>query len=485
MKTFTYPQKKWVLTGALLAALGFNASFNTNTYKEYSADYASSETITKEVDTPEGTIPVMYVPAGEGKVRALIPKKKTEGGFCLDQSCGLDAVILNVDDQKNVSKLNVALLKALAEEKKAEAKEGRKEKPEEKVSSRSKIRNEDAEDSEEVKSAKEIAREKTEEKLEKIADRAAKKGDDLEKLEYLSEEIVSFMEKNDKKEVPEKLVREFVKEHVLDLFKSLSDQYSSFVSLQAKSRYDLNARQELWDSELKISDVREQQTKALMAIENILEKAPKKYEDVRRLLVNAEAILIRDEAVLVQDLHRRATQQTNLVEKNLLQAEAQSRTETLQQMNGAFKNINKSAFQSAVRAKLMTSSNRTAYESSYANTTTPIVDGIIMNPVNYQIPGAGVSEGLFQPTGTVEPTLTPRLQNPGRGVLPLGTQPLAPTTVQTLSSSRVVSTLPQQVTVPTTGQTQMIVTQDGQITFGQVVPATAEALRMRQQLRGQ
>lgn len=113
MKNFTYPQKKWVMTAALLAVLGMNVSFNSQKSGIASADFASTsaDLVESKVYTSEGAMPVKYIANGETQVLAVVPKKMTEGKVC--DNCGYDTIPLTVQNKSDIDSLNVALMKVL------------------------------------------------------------------------------------------------------------------------------------------------------------------------------------------------------------------------------------------------------------------------------------------------------------------------------------------------------------------------------------
>lgn len=132
MKTCTYPQTKWVMTGALLVALGFTVSFNKSAQLGGSMDFSSSEKPADEsllqgksskVYTAKGAIPVRYLDNGENKVLAIVPIRVTTEGKACD-SCGFETIpLVDVKNKEDIEGLNVKLMQAFEKKLKAKAAE--------------------------------------------------------------------------------------------------------------------------------------------------------------------------------------------------------------------------------------------------------------------------------------------------------------------------------------------------------------------------
>ena len=138
MKTFNYPQTKWVMTGALLVALGFTVSFNKSSQLGGSMDFSSTEKPADEVlmqaktsklTTGKGSIPVRYIDGGENRVLAIVPLRMTEGKAC--HSCGYEMVpLVDVKNKEDLEGLNVKLMAAYEKKLTEKAAEKAAEKPE-------------------------------------------------------------------------------------------------------------------------------------------------------------------------------------------------------------------------------------------------------------------------------------------------------------------------------------------------------------------
>lgn len=105
---------KWVLTGSLLVALGFNVTLNNHEAGIATADFASTledGVVEGKLHTAKGVVSVKYIDNGEDKVLAIVPKKMTEGGVC--DNCGFETISLNVQNKGDIDSLNVELLKVL------------------------------------------------------------------------------------------------------------------------------------------------------------------------------------------------------------------------------------------------------------------------------------------------------------------------------------------------------------------------------------
>jgi hypothetical protein len=112
---FTYTQKKWAMTGVLLAVLGFNVSMNKHTGGIASVDLASSSDDVAEGKyiNDQGVHKVKFIQNGEHSVLAVV--LNTEGSTCT--TCGtwnLENTSLN-KNKDNVDALVVQLAKQIKE----------------------------------------------------------------------------------------------------------------------------------------------------------------------------------------------------------------------------------------------------------------------------------------------------------------------------------------------------------------------------------
>lgn len=120
---FTYTQKKWAMTGVLLAVLGFNVSMNKHTGGIASIDLASSSDDVAEGKyiNDQGVHKVKFIQNGEHSVLAVV--LNTEGSTCT--TCGtwnLENTSLN-KNKDNVDALVVELAKQIKGSEKAEKSE--------------------------------------------------------------------------------------------------------------------------------------------------------------------------------------------------------------------------------------------------------------------------------------------------------------------------------------------------------------------------
>lgn len=482
MKTFTYPQKKWVLTGALLAVLGLNVSFNSHKYGiAQSADFSSLSEPTK-LNTPDGTISVIYIAESESKVRAIIPKKTTHGDFCTSNSCGVDDVILSVKNKTDIDELNVALLKALEEDKKLGKKVTQ---PEAIANEKEKVVG--VQNPEKAKQDGDIE-EEIEKKLASILKRCERNDAQIDQLSCLTDELATAMQKFSKKSNSAVVFQRFVRDEVLTrVVGTINDSRRAYV-LAKKSQVDMDARQQYWESDLQYEDASDMRKNSLLAVEALLSKTPKNYESVRKLLVSAETTLIREEARAIQQLRKDAEsmQSTNIAGATSLKWDAQFRTEDLQNLQKGFTKINGIAFDYAQRSQNMDGNLQSVYTNYFTNSTMPIINGMIMNPQTYVVPVVQEDGSVIPTPVTGVPVFAPRINAPGRGTTAPQVQTSTTATTQPVAiSSRVGTTA-----APVTG-TNMSADLPGvrggtnTITFGDVSNASDEALRLRTQLRGQ
>lgn len=146
MKTFNYPQTKWVMTGALLFALGFTVSFNKSSQLGGSMDFSSTEKTANmladeslmqakaaTIKTGKGDIPVRYIDGGENRVLAIVPLRVTTAGAACE-TCGYEMVpLVDIKNKDDITALNDKLKAAYQKKLTDKAAETTAEKKTEKV----------------------------------------------------------------------------------------------------------------------------------------------------------------------------------------------------------------------------------------------------------------------------------------------------------------------------------------------------------------
>lgn len=146
MKTFNYPQSKWVMTGALLIALGFTVSFNKSSQLGGSMDFSSTEKTadmladeslmqakTATLKTGKGDIPVRYIDGGKDRVLAIVPLRMTTAGAAC-HTCGYEMVpLVDIKNKDDLTALNDKLKEAYQKKLTDKAVEAAAEKKTEKV----------------------------------------------------------------------------------------------------------------------------------------------------------------------------------------------------------------------------------------------------------------------------------------------------------------------------------------------------------------
>lgn len=256
---FTYTQKKWAMTGVLLAVLGFNVSMNKHTDGIASADFASEsgDLVESKIATADGVLNVKYIKSGENEVMAVIPKV-TEGKTC--DVCGttytLDASLEK--NKSNIDELNVQLLKQISKGKPLQA-------PRET----------------QVVEATEERQLTLEEKVGKDLDTIKRRANGSPSR--VAKELSIYFGKHSKEQLPSKQMLQFILQEVIapmdaeiektakasyqDVKTGVSDQYSAQKEMSEAHEEMFNATSELISSiSVKNKDVRETTIKMVGAL---------------------------------------------------------------------------------------------------------------------------------------------------------------------------------------------------------------------------
>ena len=263
---FTYTQKKWAMTGVLLAVLGFNVSMNKHTDGIASADFASEsgDLVESKIATADGVLNVKYIKSGENEVMAVIPKV-TEGKTC--DVCGttytLDASLEK--NKSNIDELNVQLLKQIAKGKPLQA-------PRETAVEPASLQ--ENKPSLEEKTAKSLAR------IKQIC------ADTTPYSDCISDEMGRFFQKNSKSMIPQGVVINFLaSEYIIPLDKE--------IDLAAKDTYE-QVRQGLNPAygQQVVSTKRKQ---LIISLGTLLAKIPSKDEAIRSSMIKLAGSLVTSE----------------------------------------------------------------------------------------------------------------------------------------------------------------------------------------------
>lgn len=298
MKTFTYPQTKWVMTGALLIALGFTVSFNKSAQLGGSMDFSSTEKPadesllqgkTSKVYTPKGAIPVRYLDNGENKVLAIVPiRMTTEGKVC--DSCGFETIpLVDVKNKEDIEGLNVKLMQAF--EKKLTEKS-------EKVTS------------EESGKDKKEEKEKTDHfaKIEKECKSPGKDADSADRSEHLECMTKAFLEilNNDKlkKEISSSDASRFFKKEIQPFFVK---QIRSARDMHARYSRMFGAREGFARQDDAGKSASSLLNDVYTQMGELVAEIPSKYESLRENIIQEQSQILKYEASLVKDSYNRAT----------------------------------------------------------------------------------------------------------------------------------------------------------------------------------
>nr|BFD68440.1 hypothetical protein HAGR004_34620 [Bdellovibrio sp. HAGR004] len=466
---FTYPQKKWVLTTALLAALGVNVSFNSHSDGIASADFASTsgDLMESKVYTADGVMPVKYIDNGDEEVLALVPKKTTEGKIC-EGKCGYDTITLSVKNKSDIDSLNVELMKQLAKDSAASKK---------KVVKKVEVEEEDAvEEKEEV-----VVKKKVVDPFRNIIkDCEAASYTDEADVSCISDKYLDILnDKNKAKNITAKQALEFYNEEIQSRIASDIAKARHISATVRRAQIDPTYYNDMLEFENPTQQVREALNKAADASADILRDTPEKFEVVRQKAVALQAEILKRELIQYKEVRVQAEQSKGTNEGLFLSNEALHRMPEVNSLRDMLISNSASALREARSEKNITSDQATAY-NKYLLEISNAVSQILSGKDSTFMQNVPTSQSI---------DLSTRLQNPGRGVS-IGT---IPGQVQVPTTQ--IGVIPQQgTTAPAatnpvstrTGSTLSapLSTSGGGVSFGTPREATAEALQMRQQIRG-
>ncbi|MGE9745894.1 hypothetical protein [Bdellovibrio bacteriovorus] len=453
---FTYPQKKWVLTSALLAVLGFNVSFNTHNDGIASADFASTsgDLTESKVYTAEGVMPVKYIDNGDEEVLALVPKRTTEGKVC-EGKCGYDTIVLSAKNKSDIDALNVELMKKLAEQPAAAKKKVAKE--------------EVAEADAEATGEEEVVAKKKVSPLDRIMKRDCKSSsDDASLLACVKDAYLAILEdpKKAKDITPIEALDFYKKEIQSRLVRELAE-VRRITSAQRRAATNPSAWQSYRGSDdfgVTATDINDMIKESLYIVEDLITKVPSKFENVRSRVIQTETDILKFEAAQIKAQESAGNY-----------PEASAKLSETTYMHDLLQAVTKQALSAAASGDRITVDQETAY-TKYMNDFSITLANLLAQKVT---PGTAPQ---------IDPSinLSQRLQNPGRTngtTSTIGTLPTTPTTPGTIPSgvsSRTGATLSTQPQ----GQLTVYPNSSGGVTFGTPRDATAEALQQRALIRG-
>ncbi|MFV3408260.1 hypothetical protein ACNH6C_06615 [Bdellovibrio bacteriovorus] len=461
---FTYPQKKWVLTSALLAVLGFNVSFNTHNDGIASADFASTsgDLTESKVYTAEGVMPVKYIDNGDEEVLALVPKRTTEGKVC-EGKCGYDTIVLSAKNKSDIDALNVELMKKLAEQTAA---------PKKKVAKKEEVAEADAE-----ATGEEVVEKKMNhfEKLRKECKEHKESADALSCLASGFTEILN----DKKKDVESSEASKFFTSAIQPLLVEQLTTIRSSLQIDERVKRGMISFDDNISYQWAKEDAEKLRKDTLELTRKLIADIPKKHEMVRSKLLSAQANLLKYEAEQAAALTALSLKTTNPQEFAYLSSEAEIRRSETSVLETLLKTNSLHGLQSAASIGNLTEQQKIAYGTFLTESYLAFLNAL-----------SGKTSGTVKDPGI---DLSGRLQNPGRGTIgtiqsqvpttSIGTLPTTPTTPGTIPSG--VSSRTGGTALSTQPQTQLNVHPNSSgVTFGTPRDATAEALQQRALIRG-
>ncbi|WP_374027587.1 hypothetical protein ACES2J_15565 [Bdellovibrio bacteriovorus] len=460
---FTYPQKKWVLTSALLAVLGFNVSFNTHNDGIASADFASTsgDLTESKVYTAEGVMPVKYIDNGDEEVLALVPKRTTEGKVC-EGKCGYDTIVLSAKNKSDIDALNVELMKKLAEQPAAAKK---------------KVAKEEVAEADAEATGEEVVEKKKVDHFEKLRKECKRHKEAAAALDCLAPKFADLLN-DEKKDVETSEASKFFTEAIQPLLVKQLSEVRAGIGLKTRVQQGMISFDDNITYQMAMEDAMELKEATLKTTRTLIADIPREHEIVRSKLLVAQTNLLKYEAEQAAQLNKLADNTKNINEQTYLRGEATIRLGEADALAMLLLHNSGDGLRGARSADNITSLQQNSYQTFLTDSYNAFV---------------AASKGLT--TGTVMSPgvdLSGRLQNPGRGTIgtiqsqvpttTIGTLPTTPTTPSTIPSgvsSRTGATLSTQP------QSQLNVHPNSSgVTFGAPRDATAEALLQRAQIRG-
>lgn len=287
MKTFKFPQNKWMMTATLAAVLGLNVSITYQPSQVEAAEFASTAgaVIESEVLTADGPLAVKYF-NNKTHVLAIVPQKTTEGKIC--DTC-YQTITLQTTNKEDIKALNIQLLQALRDKEVAAAKV---------ATAPAKA----AVEQEESAPAKKDPFAAIERKC-----KSRKENADL--LKCTSKEFTSLLSKKSGAEVDEQEALDFFRSNIETSIQAEIDRARRQLSEERKKLiesqdYNFSSPYEKIDA-LRGASIRSIQIReeTLKAIRQIIAQMPSKHEEVRRRLLDTQTEIAREAARDFQQAH--------------------------------------------------------------------------------------------------------------------------------------------------------------------------------------
>lgn len=290
MKTFKFPQNKWVMTATLAAVLGLNVSINYQPSQIETAEFASTAgaVIESEVLTADGPLSVRYLNNEKDKseVLAIIPKKNTEGKVCVD--C-FQTITLQTTNKEDIKALNSQLQQVLRDKEAAAAK----------VATAPAKPAVEPEESVPVKKDPFAA----------IERKCKKHKENADLLKCTSEEFTSLLRKKGGAEVDEQEALDFFRSKIATSIQTETEKARSLLITERENYINSNVFDILSESE-KINGLTSVSIRAmymreetLKAIRQIIAETPSKYEEVRKRLIDTQSEIAREDVLDFQQAY--------------------------------------------------------------------------------------------------------------------------------------------------------------------------------------
>ncbi|MBV2169209.1 MAG: hypothetical protein KUL82_10935 [Bdellovibrio sp.] len=461
MKTFTYPQKKWVMTAALLAVLGFNVSLNSHQDGIASADFASTsgDLVESRLVTTDGVMPVKYINNGESEVLAVVPKKMTEGKVC--DTCGYETIPLTTKNKEDIDALNVQLLRAL-----------QKVRPKAEVVAAE-------EDAAEVTTEKVVVKKSPFDSIRKACKRIT---DRDEALTCNKERFIALLK--DEKQAGKIEPNEALQFYKAEIQSRLVSQISEARRISARARRaqtNMTSWQAFQNSDDAFANTDLIINKALFVIEDLVREVPTKFESVRQHLIVAETDIMKFEAAQIQQTKAQAEANKGTSEGLFLSQDAFARLNELESLRSVMSGKTVNALQEATGNNVITVELNSTYNKFLQDFNTNLINAL--NGQGTMLNGITVNPAI---------DLSPRLTNPGRNtggtiiVNPgVSTRTGANLTAPAAAGTQTILVPVQVQSASPSATTLVMPTQNTGVSFGPMGPASPESLRMRAQIRGQ
>ena len=393
MKTFKFPQNKWVMTATLAAVLGLNVSINYQPSQVEAAEFASTAgaVIESEVLTADGPLSVRYL-NNKTHILAIVPQKTTEGKICDD--C-YQTITLQTTNKEDIKELNIQLLKALRDKEAAAAKV---------VAAPAKA----AVEKEESAPAKK-------DPFASIEKACERKKENADFLSCTSDRFISLLRKNGSK-IDKDEALDFFRDHIESSIKSelkkvdgnVNTAISAWTSSYSKDF--ILALNNVSEPKEAIYNASQINTNTLKIVRDLIADIPSKFENVRERLLEFESEMAREKARKIEQAFIQSKRLEGSMNKDTLNLERDLRYNDFKSLlDNMYTHTNEGLYQATSTGDL----NANLYRQYQSRINT------ILQELNASIEKqrAEIWNNSFMPgttTGATTPNLGARLANPGR-----------------------------------------------------------------------